>query len=589
MSFNILDGKALSTRYIAADRSGKAISRYWRRLRAEDEATELALVLRALRKVAEHIGSAVRPVYWLGMTPSSGSCIIVDPHEFVGRYPMPPRSVDVLVGLVVKEAYYDLEWSHWVRTKTVDLCSERLRDASDYLIGVLAAGEDIFVDAALPDHSVLSLYLSKYWRHSLSGNDRDPSLPPNPESLADVWRAIVLTGHSPKKLHQGYDRPLQVLLNHTDLLRDLRLLATVSERRVARVDLYERLWTCLSPHLSRIEGDETPPRGVLIRESGAPRKAPPEKERPKKEESEDRADVQEPSKGLEREVGEEVASILDNDRPDVDNWVRTVVKDEDEKVMPTAVSAGSALCSVKPDPDLVHRLKKIFQAQHAGERRFARRRTRRGLTEGKVDSRRLYRWSIDEKIFKMRQKLEPDQQWSISLVVDASASMARKNRGEFPWTATEKTLVSLAEAAKQSRTKLQVYAYYEQGRCCQIVSLLSGDNVFTLCPTGETPSGQALLAAALLSSGKAGKTLILHVTDGGANCGIDVSHATAYCVKNGIDLVTLGCGYTAQTRRMLTEQYENRLRLMEGMYHLPECLEGLIRERLLTDRRTCTS
>ena len=42
----------------------KAFSRYWRKNRSHLEATELATVLAAMRKVAAHIGSNVKPVYW---------------------------------------------------------------------------------------------------------------------------------------------------------------------------------------------------------------------------------------------------------------------------------------------------------------------------------------------------------------------------------------------------------------------------------------------------------------------------------------------------------------------------------------------
>ena len=584
MSINILDGKALSTRDAPIVRSGKSISRYWRRVRADDEATELALVLRALRKVAGHMGYPVRPIYWLGMTSSPDSCIVVDPHEFSGKYPLPPRSFDVIVGQVVKEASYDLEWSRWVRTKTEERCGGLLGEASDYFISVLGAGEDIFVDATQSNRNVLSLYLGKYWNHLLTVNDRDPSLPPNPSALANTWREIVLTGNTPERLHQGYARLLEVLLDHTDVLRSLCLLKTVAERRTARVDVYHRLLTSLNPYIPGMEESEAPARGVLIKESGAARKAPPEEEPRKKTDTQAEEEAQNQPKGLDREVAEEVASILDGNPPDVDNWIFAVVKDEDENVLPTAMSTGAAPCTVTSDPELVNRLKRVFQAQQAIERRVTKRRTRRGLSEGKIDARRLYRWSLDEKIFKIRDKLKPDHSWWISLVIDASASMARRNRGEVPWAVAEKTLVSLVEAAKESRNRIQVYAYYEQRKRCHLVSLVSNDNIFTLCPSGETPSGQALLAAALLCSGKPGKSLILHVTDGGANCGVDVSHATGYCREHRIELVTIGCGCTPQTRKTLMEQYEDRLHLMDSMYLLPERLESLIRERLLANR-----
>ncbi|MBI5568729.1 MAG: VWA domain-containing protein [Desulfomonile tiedjei] len=581
MSHNLLDGRSLSRPYVRPAPSRQALSRYWRTMRASHEATELALVLRALRKVTGHIGLNVRPVFWLGMTSSPGSAIIVDPQDYAGSYPMPLRTFDVMVGHVVREAYHDLEWSQWVKNRVQGRFKTSHPEAADYLISVLAAGEDIFINRLLASRSVWSLYLTRYWEHSLAKRDRDPSLPPTPSSLADVWRAVAVTASLPEGLHEAYGDLLTALGEHQDALREVGCMDTVLQRSSARVMLYEKIWNRLAPRVLEMIGSSIPLSGVEIRQPGAPRKASQDSERPVHENIGLPEEERRRRPGLEKEVAEQVSTLLDGTATDLSDWIASVAQDAGADAIPTVLSAGSAPSTVTPDPHLVKRLRRVFEAQEAFERRFRKKRVRRGMCGGRLDARRLYRWSLDEKIFKITDKLNPDHAWQITLLVDASASMVRKKRGEVPWTVAEKTLTSLVEAGKASRNKLEVYAYNEQDRRCQVVSLADGEKVFTLCPAGQTPSGQALLTVALLGRGRPNKTLILHITDGGCNCGLDVAYATRYCRENDIDLITIGCGYTAQTSDLLREQYRGSLCLMDSIYLLPENLERVIRQRLL--------
>jgi len=579
MSHNVLEGRSLSRPFVRPAPSRQALSRYWRTARASHEATELALVLRALRKVAGHIGSPVRPVFWLGMTSSPASAIIVDPREHAGRYPIPLSAFDVMVGHVVNEAYGDIEWSQWVKNRVQDRFRSTRQEAADYLNSILAAGEDIFIHGLLAPGSVWSLYLARHWQHALAKPDHDPSLPPTPSSLANVWRAVALTATLPEGLHEAYGDLLTGLVEHQDALREVGRTGTVSQRRTARVALYEMIWNRLAPLILELIAPTRPVPGVEIRQPGAPRKSSEENERSGSEKAEQPQEKQ--PAGLEKEVAEQVSALLDGAATDVSTWIASVVKDLGPNAIPTVLSAGSAPSTVIPDPHLVERLRRVFAAQDAFERRFRKKRVRRGMSGGKLDARRLYRWSLDEKIFKLTDKLHSDRAWQITLLVDASASMVRRKRGEVPWTVAEKTLASLVEAGKVSRNRVDVYAYNEQDQRCQVVSLTESGKLFTLCPAGQTPSGQALLTAALLGRGRPNKTLILHITDGGSNCGLDVSCATRYCRENDIDLVTIGCGYTAQTGDLLRKQYCGSLCLMDSIYLLPENLERVIRRRLL--------
>ena len=201
---------------------------------------------------------------------------------------------------------------------------------------------------------------------------------------------------------------------------------------------------------------------------------------------------------------------------------------------------------------------------------------------GKVDARRLYRVPLDGKIFKRNDISDYDYSWNISIVADASASMGGKDAFYKPWTVAEQTFVSLAEAAKGFINQIEVYGYQEQGGRCNIIRLYQKGQLYTIYPTGRTPSGQAIMAAALLMKKANRKKLIIHITDGAANCGLNVIDALQYCQKNGIDLITIGCGCNLQTEQFLIERYpRGTVYLMDDIRGLPEGLEMLFQKKLL--------
>lgn len=70
-------------------------SKYWRINRSRGEAAELALALRAMRKVTGHIGPNVKPVFWKGMAEDENRFIILDPETVKDNYPI-PHDIDIL-------------------------------------------------------------------------------------------------------------------------------------------------------------------------------------------------------------------------------------------------------------------------------------------------------------------------------------------------------------------------------------------------------------------------------------------------------------------------------------------------------------
>jgi hypothetical protein len=574
-----MDGSALARSKALAGGPQKSYSIYWRKNRSHHEATELASVLSALRKVAGLIGDNTKPVYWDGMPCSEKSAIILNPEVVKGTYPVPYRNIDLLVGQVVYESVLNVEWSDWVIEQVksyVTLSAE----TEPYLQSILVIAEEIYLDA-LVQQWVWSFYLSKHLHSLASQKDRrDLSLPPVPESVAGLWREIIFLQATFKSVHHYYEDLLAILMEYTPLIREIANLPILGERRSQRIQLYSDMWAKIQRALLEWEKFEPLKNAVSIKDKSGPKVPTPEagedsKNEPGLKDSAPTPEVMRP------ELAEEINSILDEGQMDLTQVILAVVENPKSEVMNTLFSRGVAECKVAIDKEQVNRLRKIFEKQQSLIRRSRRKRARRGLEQGKLDVRRLYRVPYSEKIFKRKENIHSDQSWIITIVADASASMGRRVGSTSSWILAEQTFASLADAAKRFSNHLEVYSYYEQSGQCHVVKLFKGNKLYTVYPTGQTPSGQAIVAAAMMMAKNRTKRLIIHITDGAANCGLCVADATDYCQKNNIELITIGCGHNEQTREIMKEQYPHSLYLMHDIRGLPAGLERLFREKLL--------
>ena len=82
----------------------EGFSGFWRLNTSPIAETELANLLRALRKVGGHLGQNVGRIEWAGMSTGGGASIVLDPALVSGEYPVPPENVDYVLGLLVHEA-----------------------------------------------------------------------------------------------------------------------------------------------------------------------------------------------------------------------------------------------------------------------------------------------------------------------------------------------------------------------------------------------------------------------------------------------------------------------------------------------------
>lgn len=563
----------------------KDYSRYWRKNYSRHEATELATALAAMRKVAGHIGINVKPIYWQGMSASPTNSIILNPADVRGTYPIPFQKIDIMVGQVVRDAYGCIEWSDWVKDQVKQQALLPVEELKDYLSSFISVAEDLFIDEwARP--TVWHLYLLKYWESVAGKMGRDPSLPPSAASLASVWRKRIFLQTLPAHLHYYYDDLVNVLVEESDTIRQIKTLSTLTERRDRRVEVFLSIWERICSIIGEWEKFDLTSDAINLEDEAGPRFKEPdvklEKEEMDEKSDQDNHTKKEEPAGLDEKLAAQVSFKLDEGDPDLTQHISVAIENPQAKAMNTIFTRAVAKCTLSADKAQVDRLKKIFQKHKSLLRRARVKNIIRGVDMGKIDARRLYRLPLDGKIFRRKDILGTDYTWNISIVADASASMIGRGTSYRPWTVAEQTFVSLTEAARGFFNNLEVFGYQEQSHQCNLVQLYRDGELYTIMPGGQTPTGQAIIAAAMLMKKNDRKKLIIHITDGAANCGLSIVDALDYCQKHSIDLITIGCGCNVQTRQFLLERYpRGAVYLMDDIRNLPEGLELLFQDRLL--------
>ncbi|MGW8323113.1 MAG: vWA domain-containing protein, partial [Thermodesulfobacteriota bacterium] len=469
----------------------------------------------------------------------------------------------------------------WVVGKVQKAVPNLPENLAPFLESFVHAAEDIYIDE-LARPKVWSLYLSSFWKTDGVQDARDPALPPSAASLALAWRTRETHGPLPECLHHYYNDPLERLRKCTRGIREVVSLSSPAARREKRVDLYLETWRSLQEILSAWEDFASSPDAINLFDEAAQQGRLPDAEDTDEGERENEREEREGVQGLEPDLAEEVMNLVEDQETDLTRTILVAVEDPEAGSMRTRVRQGTARMAMQPDPLLVKQLKKIFNEQASLVRRARRRRVRRGLIEGNLDARRLHRVPIDGKVFKTREPPTSEHSWQICLVADGSASMAGKGARQKPWPVAERAFASLAEASKGSRNRVDIYAYHEERNRCTLTQLYHGGDLYTVVPSGRTPSGQAIMAAAVTLRERRQRSIIIHITDGASNCGVRLSDAVEFCERNAIELFTIGCGCSQQTKDFLRECFPfDRLYFMRTIRTLPLVLERLLRQRIL--------
>ena len=503
-----------------SDRSLKSgFSEYWRLNRSGFEAVELANVLRAMRKVAGHLGQNVGRIEYTGMSHGGGAAILLEPAMLMGQYPIPPEKVDYLVGLVTHEALHRTEWSEHV-WKLLEPTIQTLSGLSNVrLQKIVSIGEDIYVDS-VADRTVFGLYTpaarNQAFAEARAGlNPKLPSL----DGLVYLWWTAAWGNNGGVELHTAYEEPLLELVRLTERLRRIREEKTgVTDRCEKRAELYVDAWQAVKDSIAPLKTiDKTlkwypSSPGKNKNTDGGTKKSAPVK------------------RALSPYVMHQIELQLALNSPDITPIIQSVVGHDNEEVVPTSRWDFSIPSRPVVDPHLVSRLRALFL-------NYAARKTvvNRGLLSGKVDRRRLYRAPVSGRCFHQKEKL-PELDWNVTLLMDASGSM----RGS-KWRMVENTVGNLQKALLGSRNHFQAYAYFEVDGVCMISQLVRDRQLLSVPPSGQTASGQAIIAVAYFMPKGRKRNLLIHVTDGESNLGCDVQYGIEYCRKQRIHLVTLGC------------------------------------------------
>lgn len=539
----------------------KGNSTYWRILKSSYEPSELASVLRALTRVVGHIGMNIGRVVWAGqIAPDIDDQSIVLPAAFIiNDYPVPPGKMDVLVGVTAHEALRQTEWSDnaWrellKRNKELDKPSKYL--VKDIYWKFFSAAENIYLEQRAST-SIIGDYTRKARSVIISGLMRHPGRNPTAFHLFDLWEQLAVEGRYYKDINPLYEKPLDILRKRSGELRSVAVNGShsVVKRCRKRAAIYSSIMEDILP---LIKGWEKDPVSYFEKGTSGIR-ALKKKKRKKKEEK---------KQPISQEVFQEIEVELARGGRDLTPLIKRICNN-DENVIRTTLSDFTLPASAVTDRLLVRRLKNIFQY-------YAQRvkKTNRGLESGKIDRRRLYRSAISGRCFKIEQMMV-DFAWNFTVVVDASLSM-----GGYKWNVVENTMSALYKALQGYQNTLRIFGYFEWDGVSILSELLRNDVLYSIAPTGRTPSGQAIIGAALLMPRDTfGRKFILHITDGESNAGVDVQYAIDYCKQENIDMITLGCGLAKKD--LMIEQYGKHLQFLNTIDDLPKALERLF-QRLL--------
>ena len=572
-------------------------SDYWRVNKSYIGHEELTNSLRALRKVVGYLGIDRRTI-WTGIPLAAGTERIELPlHLAQGTYPIPSEKMDVLVGLAAHEALHirDDRQHAWGYLSQM---FPRMEDQTP-LRGLADAGEDIHVDGAALRMGLIGKYIQKsrqWWR---SNTRKDFTLGfPKEEGLLGIWMDIVLDGVFPVLPPERMDSVRETLakmspVNNASLGDMQPLLETMCDHNKLGMSFIYRI-------LVSMPGDYMDPLHMLLLKTPEIIYGDPEERALCYREfwvnlestfsewnaaiglgelAEDRGGFQAPASqfgeeveyALPAEISNAIMAGLSDEAKDVtakiENILRMLGGDADRHLLfNTVYRDGVELCKTAPHRKLVTRLKDIFRLQ-----REEAARTHHGLPSGKLDTRRLYRACTTGMVFKQKEYFPENTQWNIMLLLDASGSVL------WHWELLESVYAALVEALVEGNAQLEVYAYKETEMICEITRLYYDHSLYTILPSGTTPTGEAIIAAGLLMP-PSGKRLMIHVTDGLWNTGVDTWYALEFCKRHKIDLVNLGCG---GAQRAFELQYGKNFEIMESIEELPRALELLLRRKLL--------
>ncbi len=529
------------------------ISSYWRKNTSAIESVELANLLRALRKVTGHLGANAGRVEYAGMSGNTENAILIDPEIVIGRYPVPEKKVDHLLGRVVHEALRRIEWSDhtW---KTLEPAMEQMVPLARVAFQkIVRTGEDIYLYQRVAD-SVFGLY-TQVARDKAMLCDPRAFIKDRPcvDELLLFWWAREFGKTPEPEIPSEYPSLLKDLKSLAEGLKSIAASpASVIQRCEQRASLYlgawgkiqDRMagWKIIDKHLYWFPCS----KGLDTENKHA------SEQKPKKQ------------RRLNPVLIREIESNLSADAVDMTPMIRSIVGYDNETVVPTSRWDFNIPSHPVVDRKMISRLKAIF-SRYADRNLIASR----GLSSGRIDHRRLFRAPVNGRCFKTVEST-PNMDWGITLLIDASGSMRGNN-----WQMVENTVANIHKALIGYQNRLFAWAYFEVNGICMISRLIQNNRLFSVPPAGQTASGQAIIAAAKMMPANIKRNLLIHITDGESNFGCDVSFGIQYCRQQKIHLITLGCGY--KDKDAMKNQYGRTIQFIDYFEQLPKAMESLFK------------
>jgi uncharacterized protein YegL/plasmid maintenance system antidote protein VapI len=544
---------------------GEGISEFWRRNKSPVESRELANLLLSIRKIVRFIGPNVGSIIWSGMKSANGaSDINLNPSLVVGSYPVPGGKTDYAIGVVVKEAYKQIEWSE----RAINLVGQKLtKISSDHtyrLKKFLEMTEQIYLDL-VANRSVLGLYAEKYRQVKFKEARYNFVQPPTVDELLHLWWMMAADRNGCKykeeftnamygfygyNLENYYKEPLRLLNSIVrQLMEECPKIQSIVDRCEYRASLYLEIWDeflkATKFWITDI-GDST--------------------YMPKALDVDDILDgkLGEDLKPILAVIAKEIEALLQQNQ-DLTEEVRLIANDDSELV-PIEISDIVLPLQEPVDRDLVQKLHLALQS-HSKKRNIISR----GMKSGKIDARRLYRAPTTGEIFcykKSKYEMEND----LILLVDASGSM-----GGPKWKTMQKIFSALFHVVRSFNKNTRVFAYNESRSICYLTELTSQkEGIYTVLPQGKTASGEAIIATVLMLKRRMRTPFIIHLTDGASNWGSQVKYATDFCKKKKIKLMTLGFGCEKDNKTALRKEYGEQVEFVDTLQELPKKLVKLL-------------
>lgn len=536
------------------------LSAYWRKNTSVVESVELALLLRALRKVIGHLGPAGGTVAYTGMSGFSDSVIQIDPETVMGQYPVPSASVDQVVGQVIQAALMRIVWSAHVRKI---LASDIIQMPPVQQVGfqkIVAAGEEIYVHRHA-DRKVFGRYTAVHGKTRLAAMEAEiPGLPPSLEELIYIWRARQYRTPVSRKVKWQYEVPLyQLGLLAAALEQVAETPERVAVKCAQRAELYLKCWQRMEKSVrslriikKQLQWWVTDKGRTLDKRSCRVRKPA--------------------GKAAPVSLMQAIETHLAADAVDITPLIRSVAGYDNETVVPMSRWDFHRPAHPVIDKHMISRLRMLFL-------QYANRKTivSRGLLAGRIDRRRLYRAPLNGRCFMAVERV-PASDWAVGLLIDASGSM----RGA-KWKIVESIVANLHKALSGTGNRICAWAYFEVSGISMISGLLDGNTVCSIPPSGQTASGQAIIAAGILLPKRKTRRILIHITDGACNFGCDVAYGRHYCRCHEIQLVTIGCG--CKNKQKMTTQYGRGIQFVDDFEQLPQALERLLKWSFLYPER----